>query len=94
MAYANTYYMHTVRACGSRENRSDVGIRRNHVAVACTLGVYRTFVGHRGGFVCITDYNGSQAFPTFLSKLTVDTTSSYGGLNLVACRQIGADWLG
>lgn len=36
--------------------------------------VYRTFIGHRGGFVCITDYNGTQARRTFLSTLTVRLT--------------------
>lgn len=58
--------------------------RRGITSSVLLPDVYRTFIGHRGGFVCITDYNGTQA-----SKLadisqytdsTVDIASSYGDL--------------
>jgi len=43
-----------MRAMQAR-SRPNVGSRRR-----IPSDVYRTFIGHRGGFVCITDYNGTQ----------------------------------
>lgn len=76
---------HAYKSVWEARNRSDVG---RQVGITSPSRIPSVFTGRSldiaEDLFVLRITTGSQASPTFLSKLTVDTMSSYGGLNLVA----------